>query len=119
MTFDTEQLKKQLEQIESLVKANVISAERGDEWKKRIVQKFEDEQGLKPAPTTDLEHLPGRIVGGFIEALGAIARGSGATYEGLSKREGYIKENGKNQKTTRGKSPEEMMDDLPDIYKSK
>ena len=114
MTFDTEQLKKQLEQVDNLVKVGVISDERGNEWRETLIKKFEGLEGLKHESPPDIGNLPGKLVGAIIQALGAIARGSGATYEGLSKREGYLKGDRQEKKQ---KSPEELMNDIPEMYK--
>lgn len=117
--MDTEKLKNDLKEVQSLVDAGVISSEDGLLWKERLVSEFKatniPAERNRELPN-DLAHLPGRLVGGFIEALGAIARGSGATYEGLSKQEGYMDKNGKPIRQNQ-KSVVELYNDLPPQYK--
>ena len=133
ITTDIDKLKYKLESIDDLVKSNTITQKRADEWKSRVLDQFE--QQTIPAPIekklpNDVSHLPGRIIMGGVDALKAIARGSGATYEGLSRHEGYdpktgdrvqlASARGRSQQQVpqkRSKSPQEIMDDLPDIYK--
>ena len=115
-----EDLKKQVEEIDSLVTSNVITKERADEWKKNILNKFEQSNTLVPPPKeqVDVAHLPGRLVGYGVDFLRAVARGSGATYEGLSKQEGYLPdERGQKRTQSRARSPDEMMDNLPARFK--
>ena len=120
--MNTDELKAQLASVDTLVTDGIIDKKKGDAWKERIIAEFEGTAipPEKPKPeSTDLAHLPGRMVGGFVSLLGAIARGSGATYEGLSKREGYMNQDGSERKQTKRRSPDEMMDDLPDIFRNK
>lgn len=90
---DSEELLERLKAVDKLVDSKVFTKERGDIWKNRIIDEFE--ATVIPAPIekklpNDISHLPGRIVQGGIEVAKAVARGSGATYEGLSRREGYL-----------------------------
>jgi hypothetical protein len=128
MTFDTTELKAELDMIDDLMKEGRLDKAKGDEWKQRIITDFEISKlptGKPPAKplneTTDLAHLPGRLVGWGIKLGGAILRGSGNTYVELSKREGYLDKDGKppkKQPGQRAKSPDEMMDDLPEMFRN-
>jgi hypothetical protein len=114
MNIETlEALTKELRTIDGMVNSKAITQEKADEWKAHLIQQFEQRESLadKPREQVDLAHLPGRLVGAGIQLLGAIARGSGATYEGLSKQEGYMNKDGTFKKT-RQKSPDEMMQEL-------
>ena len=127
---DSEELLKRLAAVDELVKQNVFSKERGDVWKNRIIDEFE--ATVIPAPIEkklpgDLSHLPGRIVQGGIEVAKAIAKGSGATYEGLSRREGYLDEpttqvtpspkKPATEPSKKGKTIFDLVDDMPEQYK--
>ena len=114
MSIETlEALTKELTKIDSMVAAKVITQDKADDWKAHLITQFEQRESLadKPRERTDIAHLPGRLVGAGIQLLGAIVRGSGATYEGLSKQEGYMNADGTFKKT-RQKSPDEMLDEL-------
>jgi hypothetical protein len=118
--MSTESLKafaEELRAVDDMAAAKEITAEKAEEWKLRMIRTFEQRESLadKPREKVDLAHLPGRLVGAGIQLLGAIARGSGATYEGLSKQEGYMNPDGTFKKTRR-KSPDEMLDDLNQRY---
>lgn len=120
---DTDTLKKKLAAIDDLLKANLITRDRATDWKARVVDEFEQSDipaVIEKKLPNDLSHLPGRMIGGAVNAMKAIARGSGATYEALSKQEGYdprsgdkIQQPGKRQ----AKNPNDLLDDLPDMYR--
>jgi hypothetical protein len=128
-------LKDWLADIDGLVKDNTIPEERGAAWKERIIAEFEAKQipaepGAKGSAnipimeTTDLGHLPGRVIGKGIPILKGFLQGCGATYKGLSEREGYDitlpgreKEGGRDKKKDRPKSPQELYKDLPEQYR--
>jgi hypothetical protein len=120
--MNAEELKAKLAEIDDLVKSEIITEKRGKEWKERYIAEFErtglpaDDKPKSVMETSDLAHLPGRMVGFGLKLGAAILRGSGATYEGLSKQQGYLDKDGKPPKQ-RPKSPDEMLDDLPEIYK--
>jgi hypothetical protein len=114
MSIETlEALTKELTKIDSMVAAKAITQDKADDWKAHLIAQFEQRESLadKPREQVDIAHLPGRMVGAVVQLMGAIARGSGATYEGLSKQEGYMNADG-TFKRTRQKSPDEMLDDL-------
>lgn len=118
MSIETlEALTKELTKIDSMVAAKAITQDKADDWKSHLIAQFEQRESLadKPREQVDIAHLPGRLVGAGINLLGAIARGSGATYEGLSKQEGYMNPDGTFKKT-RQKSPDEMMQELNQRY---
>ena len=127
---DSEDLQKRLAAVDDLINKNIVTKERGDIWKARIIDEFEEsiipKQIEKKLPN-DLSHLPGRIVAGGIDVMKAVAKGSGATYEGLSRREGYLDEPSvpvtPKQKATvvqpvkKGKDIYDLINDLPEQYK--
>jgi hypothetical protein len=112
-TDSLNKLQEGLAGIEGMVTAGTITRRKADEWKDHLIAQFEQQESLadKPREQVDIAHLPGRLVGAGIQLLGAIARGSGATYEGLSKQEGYMNPDGTFKKT-RPRSPDEMLGDL-------
>jgi len=73
--MNTQALVDELKSVDTLVADGVIDQLRGAEWKARIIAKFEGETipeiKQKEMPG-DIAHLPGRLVGGIIQALGNI-----------------------------------------------
>ena len=120
---DTDKLKKKLSAIDDLLKANLITRDRATDWKARVVDEFEQSDipaVIEKKLPNDLSHLPGRMIGGAVNAMKAIARGSGATYEALSKQEGYDPQTGDRVQQSgkrRAKDPNEMLDNLPEMYR--
>jgi hypothetical protein len=135
MTSETEELQNKIQDINALVKSGIITDQMGQEWKDRIIADF-GKTKIPGAPlasgaeepkdimqTTDLGHLPGRIIGKSIPVLKGFLAGCGATYKGLSEQEGYDttlpgqgrKEGGKPKQ--RPKSPEEMYNDIPEQFR--
>ena len=111
MVQGLDQLKKDLAEIDEFVKSGAITEERGKAWKDRIINDFEKihiSQDLKPGVTqqNDLAHLPGRLFGGIIGALGHI---NGARCAGVDESQ--------QNNNKRAQSPQEMMDDLPEQYR--
>ena len=121
MTMD--ELKLKLTEIDELVQSSTITEERGQLWKARIIDEFERSaipSAVEKKLPNDLSHLPGRIIAGAIDVMKAIAKGSGATYEGLSKQ--YERGNSKNRVSQPGleKKSKNILDiynDLPEEYK--
>jgi len=126
--FDTTELKKKLAEVDALVNSNTITEERGKVWKNRIVDEFE--QSAIPAEVekkmpSDLSHLPGRMIMGAIDVAKAVARGSGATYEQLSKQydqdssmqTGPIRDMKMPPAAKKNKSVLDLYNDLPEYYK--
>ena len=117
--INTEGLKKQIDDIDALVASGVITPEKGDTWKARVISEFEateiPKERRKELPN-DLAHLPGRMVGGFVDVMAAFTKGCGATYEGLSKQEGYLDKDGRQVKQKQ-KSVVDLYDDLPPMFK--
>jgi hypothetical protein len=117
-TESLQELTTELAAIDAMVASKAITLEKANEWKSHRIAIFELEEKLADPPRekVDLAHLPGRMVGAGIKLMGAIVRGSGATYEGLSKQEGYMNSDGTFKKT-RARSPDEMMRDLDNRYR--
>jgi hypothetical protein len=120
---DSTNLTKELNTVDELVTKHLITRERGEEWKQRILDKFETSAipaAVEKKLPNDMSHLPGRIIGGLIGGMKAIARGSGATYEALSKQEGYDPRSGdkiRDGKKRRSNDPNDMLDNLPEMYR--
>jgi len=124
--MDSEELKKKLKEIDDLVSSNIIDDEKAKAWKGRIIAEFE--RGL-PAPaaeekpktimdTTDVQHLPGRLIGHGLELGKAFVQGCGKTYEGLSKDYGYLEPDGQpGKKKKPPRNPDELLDDLPPQFR--
>jgi hypothetical protein len=117
MVQGLEQLKKDLAEIDEFVKSDAITEERGKEWKDRIINDFEKTnipQDMKTTvPQNDLAHLPGQVAGGIIGALGHI---NGARCAGVEDPPGEDR-NGRTQKSQRARSPQELMNNLPEQYR--
>lgn len=71
------ELKMKLQEIDELVAANVITAERAEKWKKRVIWEFEDHELPAEPADTSIKTLPGRLVGGMIKGFGQLAQNSG------------------------------------------
>jgi hypothetical protein len=73
--MNTEPLVAELKSVDTLVADGIITPEKGAEWKSRIIAKFEGDVipdiNRKEIPG-DIAHLPGRLVGGIIQALSNI-----------------------------------------------
>ena len=112
--MNIEELKSKLTEIDAMAKDGTIQSDRAQLWKDRLIAEFEHTgipaERSRELPNT-LAYLPGRMVGGAIEILKSVARGSGATYEGLSKQEGYMNKDG-TQNRKPGKSVVELYNDL-------
>ena len=134
MNKETEEFQSKIQDVNDLVKAGIITEQMGSEWKARIIADFgatkipgfPTQQEGEPKDimqTTDLGHLPGRIIGKSITVLKGFLQGCGATYKGLSEQEGYDitlpgqKRKDEESPRKRSKSPQELMDDLPDHYR--
>ena len=125
--FDITALKAKIAEVDELVKSNTITEERGKVWKSRIVDEFE--QSAIPTEVEkkmpgDLSHLPGRMIMGAIDVAKAVARGSGATYEQLSKQyeqgdmqTGPIRNMKMPPPAKKNKSVLDLYNDLPEDYK--
>ena len=72
-----EELKTKLAEIDNLVEAKTITLERAEKWKKRVIWDFEDHELPAEPQSTDLKHMPGRMVAGIIKGFGALAQNSG------------------------------------------
>jgi len=108
--MNVEKLTAELKSVDTLVADGVISKEKGDEWKARIIAEFEGTeipQEKKKEMPGDIAHLPGRMIGGAIKILGNI---NGARCAGVD-------EYGDAPRKKRSASPQEMMDNLPPQYK--
>lgn len=105
--MDTEALRKELLIVDSLVKDNIISEDDGNGMKADLIKKYKTEFMATPRKEmpNDIAHLPGRMIGGVIKALGNInaERCAGVAPE--------------QQRGTSKKRTLPNMNDLPDIYK--
>ena len=87
------ELKAKLAEVDDLLNAKVIDEARAKDWKDRILSDFDKNQvpGEKRPDgvmgTTDMKHLPGRIIGHTIAAMGKLAENAGKGYERLEERE--------------------------------
>ena len=113
------ELQEQIDQINMLAEKGTITAERASEWKERIVAEYEATSLPKgPGKPVPVSELPGHLVGATIKIGKAFLKGAGATYEGLSKREGYLNEDGKeNRNRKRDRNVIDLYNDLPPQYK--
>lgn len=78
--MDVEELKREIKSIDTLHKDGIIDEAKAKRWKQKVVDEFESVAIPKDKPKelpNDLAHFPGRLVGGMINALGAIAKNSG------------------------------------------
>jgi hypothetical protein len=106
--MDTEQLVKEIRSVDTLCKDGIITQEKCEVWKAKILADFENAsfpQETKKEMPGDLAHLPGRLVGGIIGALGHI---NGARCAGVAPEQ---------HQNPRAKSPQELMDGLPEQYR--
>ena len=69
------QLKEELASVETLVLDGVITRQRGDAWKEKVLKQYEGEKfpNAQPAPNhglpNDVAHIPGRMIAGIFGAL--------------------------------------------------
>ena len=111
------QLKEELASVETLVLDGVITQQRGDAWKEKVLKQYEGEKfpNAQAAPNhalpNDIAHIPGRMIAGIFGALKAInpERCAGQAPEQRQQTSGY------NSRETRRGPP--GLDDLPDMYK--
>ena len=111
------QLKEELGSIETLVADGIITPQRGEEWKEKILKQYEGEK-FPNAPTTspnrlpnDVAHIPGRMVAGIFGAIKMINadRCAGQAPEQKQQSTDYS-----TRQTRRGPPG---LDDIPDMYK--
>lgn len=121
------QLREELASVNTLVLDGVITVERGEVWKNRIIQMYEESQyppmqTPPPKPNKipdDVAHIPGRMVAGIIGALKQINPERCAGVAPEQKVIGVQPQNVYKSQLTRSKPREKIpsMDDLPDMYK--
>ena len=107
--MELEVLRREIKSIETLVSDGIIKAEKGELLKDKVVARFMAEYDSTEAPptTTDFAHLPGRLIGGVFDAMKHI---NGARCAGVD-------EDQPRDKKKRSRSPNDMMDGLPEMYK--
>lgn len=106
--MELETLRREIKSIETLVADGIIKPDKGEMLKDKIVDRFMGEyESTEPQKQSDdIAHLPGRMVAGVFNALSHI---NGARCAGVDE--------GQESPKKRARSPNEMMDGLPDIYK--
>jgi hypothetical protein len=117
MPSPTEQLKADIAEIETLVTEGIIDKGKAEDWKKRLVAKFE----VNAIPTEpkkdmpgDLAHIPGRLVGGLINAVKKMPN----IGENVMRMDREMNQSTTNSgRSVRRKEPDELLKDLPDRYK--
>jgi hypothetical protein len=85
MDFETAMSK--IENINNLLDKKLITGERADDMKARIMRSYEDSEIPERRLPNDIQHLPGRMIEGLVLFGRAIARGSEATYRHLEEQE--------------------------------
>lgn len=107
--MDLQVLRRELKSIETLALDGIISKEKAERLKDNVISRFVGDYSPSEEPVVvqnDLAHLPGRLVGGIIDFCKSI---NGARCAGVDP-----SQQGTN---ARARSPKEMMDDMPDMYK--
>jgi len=85
MDFDT--AIKKVEAVEALLSKKLITEEKAEDMKARIMRSYEDSEIPERLLPNDMAHLPGRLIEGIVHMGRAIARGSEATYRHLEEQE--------------------------------
>lgn len=106
--MELEVLRREIKSIDTLVLDGIIKPEKGEMLKDKVISRFMAEyDSTEPSKVPDdLAHLPGRLVAGVFDALSHI---NGARCAGVDE--------GQQSPKKRARSPNEMIDGLPDIYK--
>ena len=106
--MDIEVLRRELKSIDTLVADGIIKPEKGEMLKDKITDRFLAEYDTTDPQKLpdDLAHLPGRLIAGVFDALKNI---NGARCAGVDV--------GQRSPQKQARSPGQMMDELPDIYK--
>ena len=111
------QLKEELSSVEVLVADGIITRQRGDAWREKILKQYEGEKFPNAQPTSnhglpnDVAHIPGRMIAGIFGALKAINPERCAGQAPEQKRQ----PSDCNSRETRRGPP--GLADLPDMYK--
>ncbi len=117
MLSPTEQLKADIAEIETLVTEGIIDKGKAEEWKKRLVSKFEVDaipSETKKQMPGDLAHIPGRLVGSLINAVKKMPN----IGENVMRMDREMNQSTADSgKPIRRKSPDEVLKDLPGQYK--
>lgn len=112
------QLKEELASVETLVLDGLITRQRGDAWKEKILEQYEGEKFPNAQSTsqpvglpTDFAHFPGRMVAGIFNAIKMInpERCAGQAPEQKQHFPEY------NTRESRRGPP--TIDDIPEMYK--
>ena len=118
MHMDASKLKTDLAAINSLIDSGAVTKERGEEWKKSILDKFEKENFPKDATMpNDLAHVPGRLVGSVIGALKQINPERCAGVDRRDTRYGD-RENGRPPSHRKPMHDDPPSGELPEIYRN-
>ena len=112
------ELKEELASIETLILDGIITPQRGEAWKEKILKQYEGEKFPNAQPTSqnrlpnDVAHIPGRMVAGIFSAIKMINadRCAGQAPEQKQQRSSDY-----NTRETRRGPP--TVDDLPEMYK--
>ena len=94
--MDFETAIQKVEAVDSLLSKNLITQEKADDMKARIMRSYEDSEIPERLLPNDISHLPGRLIEGLVHFGRAIVRGSEATYRHLEEQE---ERSTKNQKS--------------------
>lgn len=85
--MDFERLMKTVADVDALLEKKLITPEKAEDIKSRLIRSYEDSEIPERRLPNDLSHLPGRLIEGVVHVGRAIARGSEATYRNLEEQE--------------------------------
>ena len=85
--MDFETAIKKVESIDALLEKKLITQDKAEDMKARIMRSFEESEIPERRLPNDIKYLPGRMIEGLVHMGKAIARGSEATYRHLEEQE--------------------------------
>ena len=85
MDFDT--LMAKVADIDKMLTDGLITKEKADDWKQRLIRTYEDSEIPERLLPNDIAHLPGRLIEGIVQTGKAFVRASGKTYQALEEQE--------------------------------
>ena len=85
--MDFETLIAKVSDIDGMLAKGLITKEKADDWKARLVRTFEDSEIPERLLPNDIAHLPGRLIEGIVLTGKAFVRASGKTYQALEEQE--------------------------------
>lgn len=94
--MDYETLMKRIADVDVLLEKNLITSDKADDIKQRLVRSYEESEIPERRLPNDMAHLPGRMIEGMINLGKAIVKGSGETYRHLEEQERKADKKGKN-----------------------